>query len=115
MEKELEILKLKKMLEDANIPFDFTDHMRISYNGEPEYQIIIKDKENPEVRLCDAVYHQFSYGYDQNLLEIMGGLTEEEKEIDSVLGWLTAEDVFERFKYCYEHNTDIFIEEDKGE
>ena len=39
----------------------------------------------------------------------MGGLTEEENEdYYSVLGWLTAEEVFKRFKYCYENNTDKY-------
>ena len=38
----------------------------------------------------------------------MGGLTEEEEEFDSVLGWLSSEEVFKRFKYCYEHNTKVY-------
>lgn len=37
---------------------------------------------------------------EQDLLEIMGLLTEEEEKIDRVLGWLTAKDVFDRI---YEH------------
>lgn len=35
-------------------------------------------------------------------------LTEEERETDSVLGNLTAEEVFKRFKYCYENDTAVY-------
>lgn len=107
MEKQLEILKLKELLEKANIPFTFTDEMWQGYK-EPTYQIIIYN--NDKIKLCDAIYHFGSYGYEQNLLEIMGALTEEESEDDSVLGYLTADEVFKRFKFCYEHNTDIYKE-----
>ncbi len=105
--EQLEILKLKQMLEDAKIPFEFTDDF---FHGDhkPSYQIIIRNKENPKYALCDVIYHYGSYGYDQNLLEIMGALTEEEEEDNSVLGYLTANEVFKRFKYCYEHNTKFY-------
>lgn len=62
--------------------------------------------------LCDAVCHNFSYGNEDDLLEIMGGLTEEEAESDSVLGCLTPEEVAKRFEYCYRNNTEIYREED---
>ena len=107
MTKELEILKLKQMLEDAKIPFKFTDDLFRGLN-KPSYKITINDKENQY--LCDVIYHYGSYGYNQNLLEIMGALTEEEQEDDSVKGYLTAEEVFKRFKYCYENNTDTYNE-----
>lgn len=42
----------------------------------------------------------------------MGGLTIEEQEHDRVLGYLTADEVFKRFKYCYEHNSNYYIIED---
>lgn len=108
-ENVLEILKLKEMLEKANIPFIFNDDFFNGYK-KPSYQIIIFDKDNKQI--CDAIYHFGSYGYEQNKLEIMGALTEEENEDDSVLGYLTAEEVFKRFKYCYEHNTNIYVKED---
>ena len=105
----LEIFKLKEMLEKANIPFTYNDDFFKGYKM-PSYQIIILNKNNK--RLCDVIYHFGSYGYEQNLLEIMGALTKEEGEDDSVLGYLTADEVFKRFKYCYEHNTDIYVKED---
>ncbi len=97
-----EIFKLKELLEEGNIPFEFKN----IYDG---YQIIIKNKNN--FRIADAVEHNFSYGAEEDLLEILGGLTEEEEELNSVLGWLSSEEVFKRFKYCYENNTGVYKEE----
>ena len=74
-----------------------------------DYQIIINSKETNDC-LCDVIYHSGSYGYSVGKLEIMGALTIEESENDTVLGYLTAEEVFKRFKYCYEHNTSVYEE-----
>ena len=41
----------------------------------------------------DAIEHYGSYGNELDLLEIMGLLTPEEQEHDSVLGCLSAKDV----------------------
>lgn len=120
--KYTEILKLKRMLEEANIPFTFTDDFwnvkrleerrkadpyfdELFQNKYPAYQIRLGD-------LADAIQHDGSYGNRQDLLEIMGGLTAEEQLSDGVLGWLTAEEVFKRFKYCYENNTSTYEEND---
>lgn len=100
-----EFHKLAKMLEDAGIPHSNRRHFELG-NGR---QIILFD--NNGKRIADAVCHYGSYGGRQfGLLEILGALTEEESECDSVLGWLTAEEVFKRFKYCYEHNTRVYVE-----
>lgn len=107
-----EILRLKEMLEKAGIPFEFTDN-HFGYFGEkykrgifyPAYSIIISKNGK---RLCDAIEHYGSYGQERDLLEIMGGLTAEEQKRDDVLGYLTAEEVFKRFKYCYEHGTSTY-------
>lgn len=108
MERYTEILKLKEMLEKANIPFEFTDDL---FGAKQDG--ITHDKRYPayQIRLnkdIDVVQHCYSYGEEKNLLEIMGGLTEEEWEIDGVLGCLTAEEVFKRFKYCYENDTAVY-------
>lgn len=100
-----EILKLHKMLTEDNIPHHFDDDF--FENGIEAYNIIIKRDGQ---QLCDVIYHYGSYGYNSGLLEIMGGLTLEESENDSVLGYLTAEEVFKRFKYCYENNTSVYVE-----
>ena len=92
-----EILKLDKMLSDKRIPHilqKFMDGWQIIY---PE------DGEN---RVMDAIEHFGSYGNSQDLLEIMGLLTPEEQESDSVLGCLTAKEVFDRIEKHYKetHN-----------
>lgn len=112
MKKYTEILKLKEILEKANIPFTFTDDcFGAKRRGEdkifpelyPSYQIRLNKN-------IDVIQHFDSYGEAQDLLEIMGGLTVEEMQDNSVLGYLTAEEVFKRFKYCYEHNTSVYVE-----
>ena len=100
-----EIFRLKEMLEEANIPFKWIFRNSMHDEG---YQIIIYSKDGI-TRLCDCIEFFGSYSDEEDKLEIMGGLTEEEEnENDSVLGWLTAEEVFKRFKYCYENNTDKY-------
>ena len=52
-----------------------------------------------ESRDFDFICHSTSYGHEEGLLEIMGAIvTDEESEIDSVVGWLTADNVIERIK-----------------
>lgn len=114
--KYTEILKLKEMLEEANIPFTFTDDFfdvkeliekdRSWKPFYPAYQIQLGE-------LADVIEHHLSYGNQRDLLEIMGGLTEEEMEYNSVLGYLTAEEVFKRFKYCWEHKTSVYKEDEE--
>ena len=54
--------------------------------------------ESPPDRVMDAIEHYGSYGNESDLLEIMGLLTPEEQEHDSVLGYLSAKDVFKRIE-----------------
>ena len=88
-----EIRVLANMLTEAGIPHDF----RRSFDG---WQVVYP--EEGEARVGDAVECFGSYGCQEDKLEIMGLLTEEEKESDGVLGWLTAQEVFERIKQHYE-------------
>lgn len=88
-----EILRLDRMLTEANIPHTLTrflDGWQICY---PE--------QSSEARVCDAIEHYGSYGNASDKLELMGLLTADEKEWDSVVGDLTAEDVFNRIKAHY--------------
>lgn len=48
--------------------------------------------------LISAIEGYGTYGVTADRIEIMGLLTPEERESDSVCGWLTAEDVFYRIK-----------------
>ena len=122
MSKYKEIFKLKEMLEKAEIPYIFIDRFeedrKLMKNNEylNEY---LKDKEYYQILLFDDfrevmerynTYKVFdnekiiisivqgygTYGEEDDLLEIMGLLTEEEEKIDDVTGYLTAEDVFNR-------------------
>lgn len=101
-----EIFKLKKMLEREGIPFGFNN----SFFGDNSYQIVVYKYDKI---ICDAVQHTWSYGNNKDLIEICGGLTKEELKSDTVLGYLTAEEVFKRFKYCYENDAYVYKEEEK--
>jgi len=99
-----EILKLKTLLEEAAIPF-------IGRNVYDGYQIVIYHKVDETV-LCDAIEHSFTYGSEVDRLEIQGAITLEETKDDSVLGYLTAEEVFKRFKFCYDNNVFIYLDKE---
>lgn len=75
----VELNKLAIGLIKRNIPFTFKPHC----NGG------IIDWGN-----CDAICHDYSYGREDGLLEIMGNLVD--KTADRVEGWLTAEDILNR-------------------
>ena len=93
---------LAEELKKAEIPFV----KRRLYDG---WQIAVKTKSG-RYRLS-AVCHGGSYGHFNGLLEIMGGLTiAERKEETRVVGYLYADEVFKRFKYCYEQDTDLYWE-----
>ena len=87
--KFTEIFRLKKMLEEANIPFKFSEN----FNGGFHIVYSFEGKE-----ICSVIEHDFSYGREEDLLEIQGLMTEQEmgEEQDTVLGYLTADNVFER-------------------
>lgn len=89
------IEKLAKLLDEAKVPYTRNP----IWSGE---QIRIGV-------LCDTVCHEFSYGNEDDLLEIMGAVTEEESEDNcGVLGWLTPEEVSKRFAYCYRYITSTY-------
>lgn len=94
-----EIFRLKEMLEKAEIPFEFGE----LYDG---YQICYPKNDEPEkedLRVCSVVEHLGSYGHTNDKLEIMGLLTDEESQYDEVVGYLSAENVFERIWKHYKN------------
>jgi hypothetical protein len=102
MNKYNEIFRLKEMLEKAEIPFEFGEYM----GG---YHLCYPKKNDPDCveketfdRVCSVIEHDGSYGREQDLLEIMGLLTDKELQNDDVVGYLSAENVFERIKKHYE-------------
>lgn len=96
-----EILKLNTMLDNAKIPH----RMHRLYDG---WQVIYTP-HHPDFWVADAIETYYSYGVDDDLLELAGRLlTEEELKYDSVVGGLTAKDVFERIsKHWEEHKKEI--------
>lgn len=84
-----EIQKLKKMLDENGIPNDFCP----MENWVEGYHIHYPNRKN---RVCSIIMFPFSYGFADGKLEIMGLLTEEESELDEVVGYLSAEEVFQR-------------------
>ena len=86
-----EFFKLEAMLKAEGIPF--------VYHRQPDmcgFQICYP--EDGENRICSIILHSGSYGRSEGLLEIMGLLKPDEEQCDDVVGYLTAEDVFERIK-----------------
>lgn len=95
-----EFEKLVAMLDNAGIPYERDDSNGIFSMNRIKYP----SKENCE---CSVIYGFGSYGYDDGTLEIMGLLTPEEEEYDQVIGWLTADEVFERIRKHYEGRSTI--------
>lgn len=60
------------------------------------HQLIVFSKDGK--RQWDAVCHKGSYGYDEGLLEIMGEPVVREIDGDTVVGYLTAQDVIDRLE-----------------
>lgn len=85
-----EILKLKEMLEKEGIPHDF----ELAYDG---YELSYLKAESD--RICCAIQCWFSVGHDDDLIEISGLILQ--KEHVREIGYLTAQDVFERIKNHY--------------
>lgn len=107
--KYTEIFKLKVMLDEENIPYEFLDRSHINYEKheleKPFYQIVVyypnqEEFEEP-LRLISVIQGWGSYGESQDLLEIQGLLTGKERKYDSVAGHLTAKEVFKRIKKYY--------------
>ena len=92
-----EIFRLKHLLEQNNIPFDFNEN---HFDG---YHLMYPRKGEC---VCSVVEFDGSYGAKQDLLEIQGLMTKkEEKETsDTVLGHLTADEVFKRIKKHYKRS-----------
>ena len=91
--------KLEQLLKEAGVPCEVKD----CYRGR---QVVVQVNNDA----IDAICSEFSYGHDEGLLEIMGGLTEEEGKWDSVKGYLTPEEVAKRFIYCYRKGTTVYEE-----
>ena len=88
-----EMIKLWRYLTEHNynIAWIFNRLKRAHSEDEIIYrnQIIVYDDTN--TRLWDAICHHGSYGYEKGLLEIYGCIC------DDVVGYLTADDVINKY------------------
>lgn len=89
------------MLEERNIPFDFFE---VSFDSDCKRYHIYVPKFNPEGMVISVLQGEETYGEQDDLLEIMGLTTKEEENYEGVVGWLTAENVFERIKKYFDEN-----------
>lgn len=98
-----EIFKLREMIDNAKIPYRWDAVVWENEQGQfvLGYHLIAAQ--------VSVVENCHSYGNDEDLLEIMGGLTEAESEYDDVLGWLSAKEVFARIMCCYKNSTNVFV------
>ena len=86
-----EIFRLKEMLENENIPFEFIEHEDLE-----GYQITYPIMDTSILQFdISIIQHKYSYGNNDNLLEMM------DVSKTDVEGYLSAEDVFERIKEHY--------------
>ena len=88
-----EMDKLEQLLVEADIPYE-KERM---FGGK---HLTYPRKGDDQV--CSVILHKGSYGRHNGLLEIMGLLTDEELECDTVAGHLTADEVFRRIKNHWE-------------
>lgn len=102
--KYKEIFSLRRTLKSAGIPHKFKDESIRIIKGETNFLMIEKYHilypQDPLI--LSAVEGDGTYGADSDKIEIMGLLTEEEKKTDRVVGWLDADDVFQRIKEHWE-------------
>lgn len=100
-DKYKEIIRLHEMLEENDIPHVIRRWM----DG---WMVCYPVARPSEKCVMDAIEMFGSYGAHEDKLEIQGLLTPEEDEYDSIAGYLTAENVFERIKnHWEEHKEDM--------
>lgn len=87
-----EMMKLVNLLEDNAVPYEITEDF--NYNC---IQVWYPSRSKV---ISDAICNDVSFGHEEGLLEIMG-LIKDEYEYE-VEGWLTADEVFSRWRAHYE-------------
>lgn len=115
MIKPKEIFKLKRMLEKEGIPFEWIPNWgyspeilekmkRINPDLVEHYQICYPS--SGEKQWISVIGGFGAYGEREDKLEIMGGFTPWERfeTEDTVIGHLTARNVFNRIKKHYERS-----------
>ena len=90
------LTELRRLLNEAGIPYE--DNSELLSASVMDRVWYVRDRNV----ICSAIWGVGSYGYKDGLIEIMGLLTEEERERDDVVGYLTPEEVFRRIKRDWE-------------
>lgn len=89
----VEMDKLEEYLIEHNLPYKRYDD---EYGLHGRHQIFVYGKMGQ--RLWDAICQVGSYGYSKGLIEIAGSLVDKKKDGDTVVGFLTADDVIRRIE-----------------
>lgn len=94
--KNEELDKLQSYLAEHGY---YYTRVKPSLSGYPNGVFVFSDPEKTK-KLWDAMCHPGTYGYEQGKLEVMGDviLTDDEKCFDSVVGYLTADDIIQRLE-----------------
>lgn len=114
-EKYSEIFKLHEMLKKNDIPHDFFER---DMGGQLfVYQILYPNKESWDYMLpeegardmtCSVIEGPDTRGGQQNTLEIFGLMKGHDPDFDSLVGYLTAENVFNAIKKAEEERLATF-------
>lgn len=115
--KYKEIFKLKKMLEEAGIPFSWNEGWGYDKEKLKELQKVAPDLMehyqicypvfDPEHRWISVIEGFGTFGAEKDKLEIMGGFTPWERYEygdEPVMGGLTARNVYQRIKNHWEEH-----------
>ena len=87
-----EIEKLHQMLTFANIPHTFSQ-MDANFFGNGAYQIILYADNEQTKMLDDAIFHQYSHGFKEGLLET--------SVLNNCNGYETADEVFKGWEKMF--------------
>lgn len=91
-----ELDKLESYLEEHGFDYQRLDDYASVFE---RHQIIVYRKkkcQKEHVYDWDVICQKGSYGFDNGLLELMGSLVDKQADGDTVVGWLTAEDIIRR-------------------
>lgn len=121
MTKYKAIFKLKRMLEKDGIPFEFIEGFGYDKRLKSMYPDLLDHyqicyPEQGENRRISVIEGFGTHGGEQDKLEIMGLLTPWEKYYhgDSVIGWLTVENVYKRIKNDWDERNEVDDENNKS-
>lgn len=95
-----EMNKLEKYLHEKHIPYDRIDQDKIldqsGFVRLERHQMCVPNANY--LWSWDVICHWGSYGHEEGLLELSGDLVDYKKDGDTVVGYLTADDVIRRIE-----------------